>query len=79
MDDLIKTYGKEVKTLLTDKKNQQALAIVGAVYLLSKENKERNSVLAGLAALAFLPDGQPEEQLDTVAPSYRGVSGSAVK
>lgn len=56
MDELIKTYSKEIKTVLKDKKNQQALAIVGAVYLLSLDNKERNSVMAGLAALALLPD-----------------------
>lgn len=56
MDELLKTYGSEIKTLLADKKNQQAMLIVGAVYLLSKDNKERNSIIAGLASLALLPD-----------------------
>lgn len=56
MEELIKTYSSEIKTVLSDKKNQQALAIVGAVYLLSKTNKERNAIVAGLASLALLPD-----------------------
>lgn len=56
MDELLKTYGKEVKKVLADKRNQQTLAIVGAVYLLSKSNKERNSIIAGLASLALLPE-----------------------
>lgn len=56
MEELLKTYSSEIKTVLSDKKNQQALAIVGAVYLLSKDNKERNAVIAGLASLALLPE-----------------------
>lgn len=64
MDDLLKTYGSEIKTLLADKKNQQAMLIVGAVYLLSKDNKERNSIIAGLASLALLPDKGVEKVSD---------------
>jgi hypothetical protein len=56
LDELLKNYGAEIKSVLSDKKNQQALAIVGAVYLMSKNNKERNAVIAGLASLALLPD-----------------------
>lgn len=56
MDDLLKTYSSEIKSVLSDKKNQQALAIAGAVYLLSKSDKERNSIIAGLGALALLPE-----------------------
>lgn len=57
MDELLKTYGSEIKNVLKDPKNQQALAIAGAVYLLSKDNKERNTIIAGLASLALLPEG----------------------
>lgn len=56
MDDLLKNYSKEIKSVLKDKRNQSALAIVGAVYLLSKDNKERNAIIAGLGALALLPE-----------------------
>lgn len=56
MDELIKKYGNEAKTLLQDPKNQQVLLIAGAVYLLSRTSKERNAILSGLAALALLPD-----------------------
>lgn len=57
MTELLQTYGDKAKDLLSDDRNKQALAIVGAVYLLSKNNKERNSIIAGIAALALLPEG----------------------
>ncbi len=56
MDDLLQSASKEVKEVLKDPRNQQVLAIVGAVYLLSKDNKERNAIIGGLAALALLPE-----------------------
>lgn len=52
----IKDLGPSIQELLADKKNQEVAAIAGAVYLLSKSNKERNAIIAGVAALAFLPD-----------------------
>lgn len=56
MDELLKTASTEIKKVIQDPKNQQALMIAGAVYLLSKDSKERNAILAGLASLALLPD-----------------------
>jgi hypothetical protein len=60
MDEVLKNYGSEIKTVLQDKRNQEILAIVGAVYLLSRDNKQRNAIVSGLAALAFLPDKTKE-------------------
>lgn len=63
MDELVKSLsnnikdlGPEIENLLQDKKNQEVAAIAGAVYLLSKSNKERNAIIAGVAAIALLPD-----------------------
>jgi len=56
MDDLLQSASKEVKGLLKEPRNQQVLAIVGAVYLLSRDNKERNAIIAGIAGIALLPD-----------------------
>lgn len=56
LQELLKTYGADAKKLLKDKKVQEVAAIAGAVYLLSKTNKERNALIAGLASYALLPD-----------------------
>jgi hypothetical protein len=56
MDDLVKKYSSEIKGLLSDEKNQRILLIAGAAYLLSKEDKERNAILAGLAGAVLLPE-----------------------
>lgn len=65
MDEIVKSLstnlkelGPSIQELLADKKNQEVAAIAGAAYLLSKSNKERNAIIAGVAALAFLPDGK---------------------
>lgn len=56
MDDIVKKYSSEIKSLLSDEKNQRILLIAGAAYLLSKEDKERNAILAGLAGAVLLPE-----------------------
>lgn len=56
MDELIKSYSSQIKELLKDEKNQQTLLIAGAVYMLSKTSKERNTIIAAVAAHALLPD-----------------------
>lgn len=62
MDELVKSLGTNIKEvlpditeMLKDKRNQELIAIVGATYLLSKSNKERNAIIAGVASLALLP------------------------
>lgn len=56
MDELIKSYSGQIKTLLKDPRNQEVLLIAGAVYMLSKTSKERNTIIAAVAAHALLPE-----------------------
>lgn len=56
--DVIQMAVSEAKNILADKKNKSALAVAGAVYFLSKDNKERNAIIAGVATLLFLPEDQ---------------------
>lgn len=56
MDEVIKSYGSQIRELLKDKKNQEVLLIAGAVYMLSKTSKERNTIIAAVAAHALLPE-----------------------
>jgi hypothetical protein len=56
MEELLKTYGSQIKTMLEDPKNQQVALIAGAAYLISKNDKERNAAIAAVASYVLLPD-----------------------
>lgn len=61
VDDVVDKAVKEVKNILNNKKNKGAAVGATLGYVLSKENKERNAVLAGLAAYFLTKDNDNEE------------------
>lgn len=61
MDEFLKTHGDTIKSLLAEKRNQEILLIAGAAYFLSKTQKERNALLAGVAGMALLPKKTEED------------------
>lgn len=56
MEDLINNSLSEVKKLLSDPKNKQTALVSTAAYILSKDDKERNALVAGLLAYLLIPE-----------------------
>lgn len=59
MDNAIKKAVEQATEVLKDPNNKNAIAASAVAYYLSTDNKERNAIIAGILAYAFL--GEEEE------------------
>ena len=61
MEQLLQTLPADIKTALMNTKNQELLAVAAIAYLVSKDNKTRNAIIAAVVAAVALPGALPGE------------------
>lgn len=61
-DNMVEKALTEIKKTLKNPKNQQTAIAAAGAYLISKTNKERNALAAGLLAYMLLPDPKDNDE-----------------